>query len=75
MENGKRLEFRGGSFCALIPFVIFIVITISLSFFNAADLNMMIGVANELVARESTASFAQRHAQWGRAIRIVDVEL
>ena len=43
MENGKRLEFRGGSFCALIPFVIFIVITISLSFFNAADLNMMIG--------------------------------
>ncbi|TCS72877.1 transporter (NhaC family) [Muricomes intestini] len=39
----KRLEFRGSSFCALIPFAIFIVITITLSFFNAADLNMMIG--------------------------------
>ena len=46
----------------------------------ASDLNTAtrfgrMDVANELVARESTASFAQRHAQWGRAIRIVDVEL
>lgn len=43
MEGNERLEFRGSSFFALIPFTIFIVITISLSFFNAADLNMMIG--------------------------------
>lgn len=43
MGEEKRLEFRGSSFFALIPFVIFIVITITLSFFNAADLNMMIG--------------------------------
>lgn len=28
---------------ALVPFAIFIVITIALSFFNAADTNMMIG--------------------------------
>lgn len=43
MGEEKRLEFRGSSFCALVPFAIFIVITITLSFFNAADLNMMIG--------------------------------
>ena len=42
-ETNKKLEFRGNTFCALIPFVIFIAITITLSFFNAADLNMMIG--------------------------------
>lgn len=41
--NEKKLEFRGGSFMALVPFLIFIVITIGLSFANAADLNMMIG--------------------------------
>lgn len=39
----KRLEFRGNNFMALVPFAIFIVITIGLSFINAADLNMMIG--------------------------------
>lgn len=43
MENKKKLEFRGSSFMAFIPFIIFICITISLSFFNAADTNMMIG--------------------------------
>ncbi|RGT72442.1 Malate-2H(+)/Na(+)-lactate antiporter [uncultured Clostridium sp.] len=43
MEENKKLEFRGGSFMALIPFAIFIIITIALSFFNAADQNMMIG--------------------------------
>lgn len=43
MRENKKLEFRGGSFMALIPFAIFIVITIGLSFANAADLNMMIG--------------------------------
>lgn len=43
MRGNKKLEFRGGSFMALIPFAIFIVITIGLSFANAADLNMMIG--------------------------------
>lgn len=43
MENNKKLEFRGGSFMAFIPFAVFIVVTISLSFFNAADQNMMIG--------------------------------
>lgn len=43
MSKDERLEFRGNSFYALIPFVIFITITIFLSFFNAADLNMMIG--------------------------------
>jgi len=37
------LRFRGSSFFALIPFAIFISITIMLSFFNAVDLNMMIG--------------------------------
>lgn len=43
MHKEGRLEFRGSNFFALIPFMIFIIITISLSFFNAADLNMMIG--------------------------------
>lgn len=43
MTEKKTLEFRGGSFMALIPFAIFIVITIGLSFMDAADLNMMIG--------------------------------
>ena len=43
MEENKRLEFHGGSFMALIPFGIFIIITIALSFFDAADQNMMIG--------------------------------
>lgn len=43
MHEEKRLEFRGSSFMALVPFAIFIVITITLSFLNAADLNMMIG--------------------------------
>jgi Na+/H+ antiporter NhaC len=43
MHEEERLEFRGSNFFALVPFTIFIVITISLSFFNAADLNMMIG--------------------------------
>lgn len=43
MEKNKQLEFRGGSFMSFVPFVIFIVITITLSFFNAADTNMMIG--------------------------------
>ena len=41
MSENKKLEFRGGSFMALIPFAIFIVITIGLSFANAADLNMI----------------------------------
>ena len=44
MDENKKLEFRGSSFMALVPFAIFIVITIALSFFNAADTNMMIGV-------------------------------
>lgn len=43
MGENKKLEFRGSSFMALVPFAIFIVITIALSFFNAADTNMMIG--------------------------------
>ena len=43
MDENKKLEFRGSSFMALVPFAIFIVITIALSFFNAADTNMMIG--------------------------------
>ncbi|MEG1686881.1 MAG: Na+/H+ antiporter NhaC family protein [Angelakisella sp.] len=42
-DTNKTLQFRGSSFCALIPFAIFITVTIGLSFFNAADLNMMIG--------------------------------
>jgi len=37
-----RLEFRFNQFFGLIPFAIFIVITITLSFLKAADLNMMI---------------------------------
>ena len=43
MDENKKVEFRGSSFMALVPFAIFIVITIALSFFNAADTNMMIG--------------------------------
>lgn len=43
MDENKKLEFRGSSFMALVPFAIFIVITIALPFFNAADTNMMIG--------------------------------
>ena len=39
----EKLQFKGNDFFALVPFVIFISITIFLSFFNAADLNMMIG--------------------------------
>lgn len=42
MEN-KRLKFKISEFMALLPFAIFITVTITLSFFNAADLNMMIG--------------------------------
>lgn len=42
-ENGnKKLEFRGGSFMSLIPFVVFIVVTIVLSFANFQDINMMV---------------------------------
>ena len=42
MEEGKKLEFYGGNGMSLIPFIVFIVITIGLSFINAAYLNMMI---------------------------------
>ncbi len=42
-DNERKLEFRGSTFLALLPFAIFIIITIALSFYNAADLNMMIG--------------------------------
>ena len=42
MES-KRLEFRGGSGMALIPFAIFIVVTIVMSFANFQDINMMVG--------------------------------
>lgn len=42
MEKGQ-LKFRGSNFFALLPFAVFIVITIGLSFNNAANLNMMIG--------------------------------
>lgn len=42
MEKEKTLEFKGGSKASLIPFMTFIIITIGLSFINAADLNMMI---------------------------------
>lgn len=38
----KKLEFKGGAKTSLVPFLIFIFITIGLSFINAADLNMMI---------------------------------
>lgn len=31
MDENKKLEFRGSSFMALVPFAIFIVITIALS--------------------------------------------
>ena len=42
MKEEKMLKFKGGSKMSLVPFGIFIVITIGLSFINAADLNMMI---------------------------------
>ncbi len=41
MEKEIKLELYTGSWASLIPFLIFIVITIGLSFINAADLNMM----------------------------------
>ena len=42
MGTEKKLEFVGGNGVSLLPFIVFIVITIGLSFINAADLNMMI---------------------------------
>ena len=41
-KDTKILSFRPNQFTALVPFIIFIIITISLSFMKAADLNMMI---------------------------------
>lgn len=41
-KDTKILSFRPNQFAALVPFIIFIIITISLSFMKAADLNMMI---------------------------------
>ena len=38
----KKIEFRGGSFMSLIPFAVFIVVTIVLSFANFQDINMMV---------------------------------
>lgn len=40
----KTLQFSGGSFMALVPFIIFIASTIALSFANFQDINMMVGV-------------------------------
>ena len=47
----RKLEFRGGPAMSLIPFIIFIVITIVLSFANFQDINMMVaaGVVGLLV--------------------------
>ena len=42
MKENEKLEFRGSPFMALIPFIIFIAITIALSFINSMDQNMMI---------------------------------
>ncbi len=42
MNKKDLLEFNGGRIVSLIPFMTFIIITIGLSFINAADLNMMI---------------------------------
>lgn len=42
MNKKDFLEFNGGRIVSLIPFMTFIIITIGLSFINAADLNMMI---------------------------------
>ncbi len=49
MNTEKKLEFIGGNGISLLPFVVFIIITIGLSFVNAADLNMMIasGIEND----------------------------
>lgn len=38
----KKIEFRGGSFMSLIPFAVFIVVSIVLSFANFQDINMMV---------------------------------
>lgn len=38
----KKLEFRGGRAMALVPFVLFIVVTIGLSFANFQDINAMV---------------------------------
>ena len=39
---GKKLEFRGGRAMALVPFALFIVVTIGLSFANFQDINAMV---------------------------------
>lgn len=41
-KDSGILSFKPSQFAALVPFAIFIIITISLSFMKAADLNMMI---------------------------------
>ena len=38
----RRLTFRGGRAMALVPFAIFIIITIGLSFANFQDINAMV---------------------------------
>lgn len=45
MDNVQSpvLKFRGSNIFAIVPFIIFITITIAMSFFRAVDLNMMIG--------------------------------
>ncbi len=45
VEEGERLKYRIGRGTAIIPFVIFIVVTIALSFLEAPSLNMMIAAA------------------------------
>lgn len=44
-KQGRRITFRGGPFAALVPFLVFIIITIVLSFMDAADLNAMIAAS------------------------------
>ena len=39
----EKLEFRGGNYMSLLPFAVFIITTIALSFANFQDISMMVG--------------------------------
>ena len=39
----EKLEFRGGNYMSLLPFTVFIITTIALSFANFQDISMMVG--------------------------------
>lgn len=42
----EKLEFRGGNYMSLLPFAVFIITTIALSFANFQDISMMVGAGD-----------------------------